>query len=152
MISTKKNRLDPSLLEPGELESVFNALNAARHPALVDEAGNRTDIPRTLYRQLLRVLRMMRDGRAIIMLPEEETFTTQAAANFLGVSRQHLVNLLESGKIPFHKVGTHRRVSFKDLLEFDKARNASRREALGKLGKEVDEAGLYDAEYTGDDD
>ena len=85
------------------------------------------------------------------MLPEEETFTTQAAANYLGVSRQHLVDLLEEEKIPFHRVGTHRRVYFKDLLGFERQRDASRRKSLDKLMGDVDEAGFYDASHTGGD-
>lgn len=88
-------------------------------------------------------------GRAIIMMPEDETFTTQAAANFLGVSRQHLVNLLEDGKIDFHYVGTHRRVKFKDLKVYKDKRDGRRRKGLDKLFKEVFKAGKYDTSYTG---
>jgi len=94
---------------------------------------------------------MMNEGRAIIMMPEEETFTTQAAANYLGVSRQHLVDLLESGKIPFHRVGTHRRVYFKDLLDYERNRDTQRSNSLDSLMQKVEDAGLYDASYTGED-
>ncbi|MBI4025158.1 MAG: helix-turn-helix domain-containing protein [Verrucomicrobia bacterium] len=83
------------------------------------------------------------------MMPEDETFTTQAAANFLGMSRQFFVTLLESGQIPFHRVGTHRRVSFKDLRDYAQKRNAERRAGLNRLFNEVKKAGLYDASYTG---
>jgi excisionase family DNA binding protein len=72
----------------------------------------------------------MAEHRAIVMIPEDETFTTQAAANYLGVSRQHLVDLLEAGHISFHKVGSHRRVYFRDLLVFEKQRDTERRERL----------------------
>jgi len=91
----------------------------------------------------------MSERRAIVMIPEDETFTTQAAANYLGMSRQHLVNLLEEGRIPFHRVGSHRRVFFRDLLAFEKKRDADRREALDRLMHEVDEAGLYDSPDIG---
>ena len=93
----------------------------------------------------------MSERKAIVMLPEDEAFTTQAAANYLGMSRQHLVDLLENGVIPHHKVGTHRRVTFKDLLTFEKERDKSRREALDRLSDEVLAAGLYDSDYTGDE-
>jgi len=33
---------------------------------------------------------MMKEGWAVIMIPEDEAFTTQAAANFLGMPRQSL--------------------------------------------------------------
>ncbi|MCB1134565.1 MAG: helix-turn-helix domain-containing protein, partial [Verrucomicrobiae bacterium] len=67
------------------------------------------------------------------MVPEDEAFTTQAAANYLGVSRQHLVNLIDKGEIAHHMVGTHRRVSFKDLLVYEKERDKARRAALDGL-------------------
>lgn len=66
------------------------------------------------------------------------------------MSRQHLVNLLEEGKIPFHKVGSHRRVIFRDLVAFERTRDADRRESLDRLMREVDEAGLYDSPEIGD--
>ncbi len=78
-------------------------------------------------------------------MAEEETFTTQAAANFLGVSRQFVVNMLEKQEIPFHKVGVHRRVYFKDLLAYRKKRDEQRRRFLNKLFDSVDQAGVYGA-------
>jgi len=151
-MSTRQNRLDPSMLDPDELKDLVRFLSATGSPALVDEHGERLELPKPVYDQLLRVLKMMNEGRAIVMLPEEETFTTQAAANYLGVSRQHLVDLLEGENIPFHRVGTHRRVYFKDLLAYERQRDGGRRKALDKLMTEVDEAGLYNASYTGDSD
>ena len=151
-MSTRQNRLDPSMLDPDELKDLVRFLSATGSPALVDEHGERLDLPKPVFEQLLRVLKMMNEGRAIVMLPEEETFTTQASANFLGVSRQHLVDLLEAEEIPFHRVGTHRRVYFKDLLAYERRRDTSRRQTLDKLMKQVDDAGLYDAAYTGRND
>lgn len=153
-MNTRQNRLDPSMLDPNELKGLVRFLSATGSPALVDEKGERLELPKPVFQQLLRVLKMMNEGRAIVMMPEEETFTTQAAANYLGVSRQHLVNLLEGKEIPFHRVGTHRRVYFKDLLAYERRRDTSRRQTLDKLMKQVDDADLYDAAYTGasDDD
>ena len=85
----------------------------------------------------------MSERKAIVLVPEDEAFTTQAAANYLGMSRQHLVGLLEQNEIPHHKVGTHRRVTFKDLLAYEKKRDHNRREALDNLTDKVTAAGLY---------
>lgn len=150
MISTRNNRLDPSLLDRGELDRLVAALSADGHVALIDTAGQRTEIPEPLYRQILRMVTMMHEGRALILLPEDETFTTQAAANYLGMSRQHLVDLLERGEIPHHKVGSHRRISFKDLIEYERKRDRARRQALDRLSAEVDSAALYDSDYAGE--
>src|SRR5690625_6339288 len=82
---------------------------------------------------MVHVLEQMKQGRSITMMPEDKASTTQAAANFLGVSRQHLVNMLEDGKIPYHKVGSHRRVYFRDLKRYTDQRDINRRDALDNL-------------------
>lgn len=113
------------------------------HVALIDADGNRTHIPEALFAHFARIVRLMSERKAIVMVPEDEAFTTQAAANYLGMSRQFFVNLLERGEIPHHRVGTHRRVTFKDLLEYEKKRDKARREAMDQLSNEIIKAGLY---------
>ena len=151
MTVMNRNRLDPSLLSPSELEELSTAFARPGHIALINDQGERTEIPEALFRHLTRLIRLMSEGRAVISIPDDEAFTTQAAANYLGVSRQHLVDLLEGEKIPFHKVGSHRRVVFRDLLAYEKQRDQARRTGLDNLMDAVDKAGLYDADYTGDE-
>ena len=143
------NRLDPSLIPEDELAELARMFAKPDHVALIDANGNRTHIPEALFSHFARVVRLMSERKAIVFLPEDESFTTQAAANYLGMSRQHFVTLLERNEIPHHKVGTHRRVSFKELLAYERARDRNRREALDKLAAKVEEAGLYDSDYTG---
>jgi len=69
----------------------------------------------------------------------------------LGMSRQYFVTLLESGDIPFHKVGSHRRVYFKDLRTYAKKRDANRRDGLNRLFKRMDLEGHYDTETKDED-
>jgi excisionase family DNA binding protein len=46
----------------------------------------------------------------------EDLLTTGEAATLLGASRQHVVDLCTSGRLPFQVVGTHRRVRRADVL------------------------------------
>ena len=73
---------------------------------------------------------------------EEAELTTGQAAELLGVSRPYLVRLLEEGKIPHHKVGTHRRVRARDLLAYLEASRKRGRELLDELIGEAQELGL----------
>jgi DNA binding domain, excisionase family len=151
MLTTRNNRLDPSLIPEAELAELAKVFAKPDHVALIDAHGNRTHIPEALFVHFARIVRLMSEKKAVVLVPEEEAFTTQAAANYLGVSRQHLVDLLERGEIPYHKVGTHRRITFKDLLAYERKRDKTRREILDKLAADVDSAGLYDSDYTGEE-
>lgn len=108
------------------------------------DAQERIKIPQFLYEILKSIVRDVQLGRSIVLLREDASFTTQCAANFLGMSRLHLVKLLEKGDIPFHLVGIHRRIRCGDFVTYAKQRNAERREILDNLGKEAFAAGLYD--------
>ena len=150
MLTTRNNRLDPSLIPEEQLAELARVFAKPDHVALIDAAGNRTHLPEALFAHFARIVRLMSEKKAIVLVPEDEAFTTQAAANYLGASRQHLVDLLDGKEIPHHKVGTHRRVTFKDLLTYERTRDATRRAALDKLAAAAEAAGLYDSDYTGE--
>jgi len=140
-------RFDPSEFSPGDTESVRHLLDLFRSetkpPALVDEHGNRLELPRPIYELLVRVASAMQEGKVISLVPETQELTTQAAADLLGVSRPHLIKLLETGRISFHKVGAHRRIRLKDLIAFQQARDQDRRKSLDDVARKAQEAGLY---------
>ena len=116
-------------------------------PALIGADGERLELPDAVYRLLKDIARNMQLGRAIVLIPENQQLTTQRAADLLGVSRPYLIQLLEAGKIPHHKVGSHRRIYLKDLIAYQKRRDAERKAALDGIAKEAFESGLYD--HTG---
>ena len=149
-----ENRMDSSLLTEADLRLLAKLIDLTErdsHPYLKGADGTEIRLPDAIYAMLVQVLQAMRHGKAIVLMPEDETFTTQASANFLGMSRQFFVTLLESGQIPFHRVGTHRRVAFKDLRDYAERRDTERRTGLEALRHKVKAAGLYDASYTGED-
>ena len=46
-----------------------------------------------------------------------------------------MVRLLEEGKLPFHIVGSHRRVYLKDLLAYKKRRDEERHDAIVRMAR-----------------
>lgn len=63
-------------------------------------------------------------------VPIHAELTTQQAADFLGVSRPHFVSLVERGELPYHTVDTHRRIYFRDVLDYRTRRVGQSRAAL----------------------
>jgi len=85
--------------------------------ALVGPDRHKHEIPDSVHRLLLSVLKIMQEGKAVSIVPQMQVSPRSALANLLGVSRQFFVRLLDDEKLPFHRTGTHRRVYLKDVLE-----------------------------------
>lgn len=68
------------------------------------------------------LLEDMAEGRLMRAPEPEEEMTTQQVANLLGVSRPFVVKLIDEGRLPGHKVGTHRRVYTRDAYAFKQKR------------------------------
>ncbi|WP_368862491.1 helix-turn-helix domain-containing protein [Frankia sp. Mgl5] len=99
-------------------------------------------VPREATVLLARILLLLAQGESVNVTPDSAELTTQQAADFLNVSRPHLIKLLEAGEIPFRLVGTHRRVRFRDLHEYRSRDDLERRGAADDLTALTQELGL----------
>ena len=104
--------------------------------------GKSFAVPTKAVKLLEKVLDEMADGRTVEIATSAHELTTQEAAELLKVSRPHLVKLLEMGKIPHKKVGSHRRVKRTDVLKYESDLKEIRRKGLEFLAKEAQEMGL----------
>jgi len=59
----------------------------------------------------------------VAIASSDRSLSSQEAADFLGLSRPFINKLLDSRIIPSHKTGTHRRIYFKDVLEYKNRRD-----------------------------
>ena len=106
------------------------------------DGGRVLTLPRAAVRLLVHLLTEMADGNAVTVIPVHAEMTTQDAADFLNVSRPFLVGLLESGGIPYRKVGTHRRIRFQDVKGYRDRIDAERERSLDELAAQAQELGM----------
>jgi len=126
-----------------DVRSLYEAIRKGK-AKLVGPDGEIKHLPDSLHAFLVELMALLNAGHCVNIVQNQATLTTVEAATMLGVSRQFLVNLLAKGDIPYHMVGTHRRIYAQDVLRYKAKRDSSRRKILADLvTAEVDE-GLYD--------
>lgn len=96
-----------------------------QHIQIFDEQNevHRIELPTSALRLLVDILAALAEGNAVKVVPIHAELTTQEAADLLNVSRPHMIKLLESGEISYHKTGKHRRVRFADLMDYKARRD-----------------------------
>jgi len=92
--------------------------------------------------QFTAILSNMAAGKSVALILSDNTIGTQEAAEFLEVSRPHVVRLLENGEIPFSKVGTHKRIKISDLVAYQKKMKSTRRKQLNLLTRQAQKLNL----------
>lgn len=108
---------------------IFDAKNKA----------HQIELPTSALRVLVEILSELADGNAVKVVPVHAELTTQEAADLLNVSRPHLVKLLETGELPYHKTGKHRRVRFDQLMDYKALRQQASETAMAELAKQARE-------------
>lgn len=106
------------------------------------EVEQSVTIPFAAFRLLTDILTQMAQGNAVALVPVHAELTTQQAADLLNVSRPFLIRLIEEGRIPCRKVGTHRRVRFDDLMAYKHKVDQDRLKALEELAAEAQKHGM----------
>ena len=145
-MSTAHQELPPFVPSPNDSELARNSsrLLAAcighgptARLRVIDGDAEPIEVPVAALRMLVDILANMAEGNATSIVPIHAELTTQQAADFLNVSRPYLVGLLDRGELAHHKVGTHRRVYFRDLLEYKQALDRKALETMAELAAQA---------------
>jgi len=127
------------------LQSVLDDLKSDKQEIEIKETREKIILPIKALKLLSNILKATSEGKIVSIVPIAAEMTTQAAAEFLGCSRPHLVKLLQEDKIPFTKIGKHRRVKFEDIKKYKEQMKSKQREILIDIMKSDEESGLYDS-------
>jgi excisionase family DNA binding protein len=111
---------------------------------LIGAGGKEIALPDSILRLVYEAMVSAASGKRLRLVEEDEEVSPEKAAEFLQVSRPYLVRLLDNGEIPFHYVGTHRRITMSDLIEYKRRRKIKSKEALQRMTELSEEMGLYD--------
>jgi excisionase family DNA binding protein len=123
------------------LERAFSTESQAR---LIAPDGTEMVLPASVHEILHVVLTALARGQEITIVPTALELTTQQAAEMLNVSRTFFCRLLAEDKLPFHMVGSHRRIRFEDLMTYKDSRDRNRQSKLKELTEFGQAMGGYD--------
>jgi len=111
---------------------------------LIDDDKDIT-VPVKAIHMLADILNQMAQGNAVSIVPIHAELTTQQAADMLNVSRPYLIkNILDTGKMAYHKSGTRRKILYKDLLAYKNKDLEERKALMAELAKQAQELGMME--------
>jgi excisionase family DNA binding protein len=126
-----------------DIEKIYEKLRAADAKLIGSDGVTRT-LPSRPHAFLCRLLSALENGHSVTILQSDASLTTVEAGKLLGMSRQFLIGLLEQGEIPFHLVGSHRRLYVRDVLAYKVKRDSIRSKTINDLARTESEQGTYD--------
>lgn len=141
----KDQRVPVSEMDRKEIEQLYAAFRRGK-AKLVGPSGEARLLPDSLYSFLVELIGLLNEGKSVMIVQNQAKLTTVEASSLLGVSRQFLVNLLEKGDIPYHMVGTHRRIYAQDLFQYKAQRDKRRHKIIRELAQAEAKEGIYDRE------
>ncbi|WP_278315027.1 helix-turn-helix domain-containing protein [Lolliginicoccus levis] len=125
----------------------FATASADHSPAALEITARFSDgasipLPPELAHIVGQVVAAMSRGGTITIGTIPEELTTTTAATMLGISRPTLMKLIERGELPAHKVGSHTRLSSKDVLARQEQQRQAQLRAFEELRDLEDTLGL----------
>ena len=130
--------------EAGRL--IMMSLDHSRAARIVIESDDGSmpsvEVSPAVLKVIGKMLSMVSRKQPLVLVPEKHELTTAEAASYLHVSRPFLIKELQAGKMPYHMVGTHRRVLFKDVRAYKDRMRVMQQEALDRMADDARDLGL----------
>lgn len=139
----------PDALSAEDLDVLARALDrmpagSGQTPQLVGPNGASVELPASIHKLLESVVDMLKRGDRVSIVPLHAELTTVQAAEVLNVSRPHLIKQVKTGALPYHMVGTHRRLRLLDVLAYRDHLDNQASDALSATADEAEDLGLHD--------
>jgi excisionase family DNA binding protein len=108
-------------LDDEDRDRLGSGLGSGRLVAVRTELGE-VRLPPEAQRAVQHLLGELTRGTRVHVLASDRDLTTQETAELLGVSRTFVVRLIDGGKLPAHRAGSHRRVRAIDAVAYARRR------------------------------
>ena len=122
----------PTPEEVGSAAEAMTAIETGRAPDRTLQIGD-AKLAAPLVDLMADLFSIVARGETVTLVPLLRQLTTQEAADLLNVSRPHLIKLINRGDLECERVGTHRRLALKHVLEYKNRRSEGRRSALKEM-------------------
>lgn len=116
-------------------------LDGGQRFVLWDRHNAEIPLDEEVFELLRSILIDLSQNRAVQILPLDMDLTTVQAAEFLQVSRPHVIKLIDEGKLACRMVGTHRRLRLVDLIAFRDAMLVQSAAIREKITKDAEDSG-----------
>lgn len=103
-------------------------------------------LPPAVAAMLREIVSKLAAGEPVALITASAEMTPNEAAEFLKVSRGTITKLMDEGVLPFHAVGTHRRIPSAAVAAHKAAQEVKFNAAMDELVSISEELGLYDHE------
>jgi excisionase family DNA binding protein len=121
-------------LDHSRAVSVTLTTETGLHPSI--------EVPPAALKLIGQLLGAMSEGKTVVLMPDQQEFTTVEAANFLNVSRPFVIKEIEEGRLKHRMVGTHRRIALEDLLADERSMRERQTAALERMADNARDLGL----------
>lgn len=101
-------------------------------------------LPSSVAAMLREIVAKLAAGEPVALITASAEMTPNEAAEFLNMSRGSLTKLMDEGVLPFHEVGTHRRIPSAAVAAYKAAQQVRSRAAMDELVRISEELGLYE--------
>lgn len=82
--------------------------------------GHPLDVSEKIVQSVVDMLTRLAEGKEVLVGSVDELLTTGQAAEFLGISRTYVIQLIDKGLLTAEYRGTHRRITMGSAMEHAK--------------------------------
>ncbi len=132
------------------IELLGQSLPSASAGVFVAKPGGEkvaVELPARVLEAMRGLLAKLVETNEVLLVNEEAELSPEDAAKVLGISRPLVYKRMDDGRLPFRQVGTHRRVSLRDVLAL-KPSEDRRRRFVRELSEDTDDLEMNYAQAT----